>query len=124
MFNWTFVMSLHRVARLSLQLLLATSLIVSGGLWPVGNVSDAASATAATGMPCHEAARATSDIHPCDNGCCPQSSCDPSACVATACPPQIMILPAVMAPVALQTGWYTHALPSRLIDTPLRPPIA
>jgi hypothetical protein len=117
-------MPLRVFARQAVHLLLATSLIVSGGLWPVGNVAEAASAGPATGMPCHEGAVATPSAHPCNNGCCPQSSCDPSACIASACPPQVLILPGVLPPARLQVGWHVHGLPSRLIDTPLRPPIA
>lgn len=116
-------MPLRRVAQLSLHLLLTVSLVVSGGMWPVAKVASAATTTVAAGMPCHGEARAAPVAQSCDNGCCPQSGCDPSACIATACPPQILIVPGVVPPVRLQAGWYAPALPSRLIDTPLRPPI-
>jgi hypothetical protein len=119
-------MSLGAAAKLTLHVLLAASLVASGGMWPAGNDASASPAKVmTTGIPCHDGGADTQRAStPCKMGCCLQQSCDPSACVATACTPHIPAFSGVMASVALDIAWPAQVLPARLIDTPLRPPIA
>ena len=123
-------MTLPFVARRALHLLLVAALILPGSVWPARaavSILDAAAAAVASEMPCHDAMPAPSKPHngePCEDGCCPQPTCDISACVGTGLLPQFASLPAAMPPVPLTFSWRATPPPSRLIDTPLRPPIA
>jgi hypothetical protein len=81
--------------------------------------------TAATmpDMPCDDQIdMAASHEMPCN--CCTPASCDLSVCLGTAC---LLELPRVAAAIPFHTihaTWNAPARPTRLIDTPLRPPIA
>jgi hypothetical protein len=59
---------------------------------------------------------------PCD--CCTPASCDLSACLGTACLPTLPRIVAAVPPGVLHVRWSAPAPPSRVLDRPLRPPIA
>lgn len=80
-------------------------------------------AAAMADMPCDEEMDAdTSHEIPCD--CCTPASCDLSACLSTACLPELPRVAATVPLHELHVSWNAPAPPTRLIDTPLRPPIA
>ena len=123
-------MSLTPVARRALHLFLVAALILPGSVWPARaamSALDAAKAVVDTGMPCHDTMPAPSKPHggqPCEDGCCPQPTCDLSACMATGVLPQLASLSPALPPAPLVFSWRANPPPSRLLDTPLRPPIA
>lgn len=117
--------------RTVLHLLLALSLALPAIAAPAQAAADALQALAAASMadtamvgddmPCHGDA-ATDAEPPCD--CCPQSACDLSACIGTGC---LNALPHVVAhvpPTAAPAPLPPVAVRTRLLETPLRPPIA
>lgn len=80
-------------------------------------------AAAMADMPCDEEMDAdTSHEIPCD--CCTPASCDLSACLGTACLPELPRIAAIIPLDTVHIPWNAPARPTRLIDTPLRPPIA
>lgn len=89
----------------------------------VREAATARMAAAMADMPCGEAMeQAAAHDMPCD--CCTPASCDLSACLGTAC---LLELPRVAGTAPLHIAhepWNAPAPPMRLIDTPLRPPIA
>ena len=80
-------------------------------------------AAAMADMPCDEDdPQAAGHEMPCD--CCTPASCDLSACLGTACLPELPRFVAAIPPAAIPLPWATPAPATRLVDTPLRPPIA
>lgn len=123
-------MSLRRLTRLALHWLVVVSMITTTLVVPVQSASDtlqdataAQMATAMAEMPCDDMdTAATAHAMPCD--CCTPASCDLSACLGIACLPELPRLVAGVPAATIQVSWNAPAPPSRLIDTPLRPPIA
>jgi len=125
-------MPLHP-ARVALHLLLIATLIMpGGGAWATMAVANPAPAPVAEvavtdAMPCHDTMPMdveTNSTPPCEEGCCPQATCDVSACLASACLPRFVSLPAAAPPAPFVFPWHVDAPSPRLIDSPLRPPIA
>ncbi|WP_460728934.1 hypothetical protein [Lysobacter rhizosphaerae] len=123
-------MSMRHLARLALHWLLVISMITTALVVPAQAATDtlqsaaaARMAAAMADMPCDDmgAAKAAHKM-PCD--CCTPASCDLSACMGTACLPELPRLVMGIPAAAIQVPWDAPAPPSRLIDTPLRPPIA
>lgn len=123
-------MSQHRLARLALHWLVVISMVTTTLALPAQAATDTLQSAAAVqmaaamrDMPCDdmETAVAAHEM-PCD--CCTQASCDLSACLGTACLPELPRLATGIPASAIQVPWNVPAPPSRLIDTPLRPPIA
>ena len=124
---------LSRLARLALHCLLTITMIAATVVVPAQAATDTIQAAAAAkmaaamaDMPCGDdmaMSHGKADhAMPCD--CCNPVSCDLSACLGTACLP---VLPRMVATVPATTPmipWQAPAAPSRMIDTPLRPPIA
>lgn len=109
--------------------LVIIALIASMQLVPVQAANEALQQAAAAqmaaamaDMPCGDEMAASPDAKPCD--CCTQTSCDLSACLGVAC---LQVAPGIVPTAPPPT---THMVanapvwPSRLLDTPLRPPIA
>lgn len=116
--------------RLFLHWTVIITMVATSLLAPVQAVDDAMReaaaaqmASAMAEMPCGDDMETDSTQEmPCD--CCTPASCDLSACLGTAC---LMELHRVAAAVPLHMvhePWNAPARPARLIDTPLRPPIA
>lgn len=83
----------------------------------------ARTAAAMADMPCgDEMGMAATHEMPCD--CCTPASCDLSACLGTACLPELPRVAAAIPFHAFHATWNAPVRPTRLIDTPLRPPIA
>jgi hypothetical protein len=123
-------MSMRHLARLALHWLLVISMITTTLVVPAQAATDtlqsaaaARMAAAMADMPCDDMG-ATKIAHkmPCD--CCTPASCDLSACMGTACLPELPRLAMGIPATTIQVPWDAPAPPSRLIDTPLRPPIA
>ena len=123
-------MSFRSLSRLALHWLVIIAMIATTLVAPMQAADEvlreaatAQMAAAMSDMPCDdEMDRAASHGLPCD--CCTPASCDLSACLGTAC---LLELPRVAAAIPFHTihvTWNAPARPTRLIDTPLRPPIA
>ena len=117
-------------SRLAMHCVLIITMIATSLVAPAQAANEALNEAATTHMaaampdvPCgDEMEMAASHEMPCD--CCTPASCDLSACLGTAC---LLELPRVTAAIPLHTihaTWNAPARPTRLIDTPLRPPIA
>lgn len=126
-------MSFRSLSRLALHWLLIITMIVTTLVAPAQAADEALreAATAPTAptaatmpdMPCgDEMDMAASHEMPCD--CCTPASCDLSACLGTACLPELPRVAAAIPLHAIHAMWNAPARPTRLIDTPLRPPIA
>lgn len=123
-------MSLRRLARLALHWLVIASVVATTLAAPVQAATDtlqsaaaAQMAAAMADMPCDDMDTTAAEHEmPCD--CCTPASCDLSACLGTACLSELPRLIADIPPAAIRMSWNAPALPSRLIDTPLRPPNA
>ncbi|HEY0660056.1 MAG TPA: hypothetical protein VGD21_01840 [Lysobacter sp.] len=121
-----------RLARLALHWLVVVSMITTTLVVPAQAAIDtlqsavaAQMAAAMADMPCDDMdmdTGATAHEMPCD--CCASDSCDLSACLGTACLSELPRLVAGIPAATIQPPWNAPAPPSRLIDTPLRPPIA
>lgn len=122
-------MSFRALSRLALHWLVIITMVATTLVTPMQAADEslreagARMAAAMSEMPCgDEMEMAVSHEMPCD--CCTPVSCDLSACLGTAC---LLELPRVAAAIPFQTthaAWNAPARPTRLIDTPLRPPIA
>lgn len=116
-------------------------MITATAIVPAQAVADAMAAAAATtasamtDMPCGDMAASDASLSgdriadvaasyemPCD--CCDPVSCDLAARLGTACLSELPHLVAVVPATIAAIPWRAPAAPSRLIDTPLRPPIA
>lgn len=123
-------MSFRQLARLALHWLVVISMITTTLVVPAQTATDALQSAAATqmaaamaDMPCDDTdTTTTAHEMPCD--CCTPASCDLSACLGTACLPELPRLVTGIPAATIQVPWNAPASPSRLIDTPLRPPIA
>ena len=124
------VLTAHAFTRLALHWLVVISMITTTLVAPAQAATDALQEAAASqmaaamaDMPCAdmEMPAATDDM-PCD--CCTPASCDLSACLGIACLPELPRQVAGIPQATIPTLWNAPALPTRLIDTPLRPPIA
>jgi hypothetical protein len=123
-------MSLRHLSRLALHWLVVISMITTTLVVPAQAATDALQNAAASqmaaamaDMPCDGMdTTATAHEMPCD--CCTPASCDLSACMGTACLPDLPRLVMGVPAAMIQVPWNAPAPPSRLIDTPLRPPIA
>ena len=141
---------MSRRVRTALHLLLAIALVVPGIAAPMQAVRDAlahAPASAPTemavmhaagampaddmaGMPCEHMAAPVATVdagaaaHPDNGSCCTPRSCDLSACLGTGCLPELPRIAAFVPPSTPLLPWRQPASPTRLIETPLRPPIA
>lgn len=123
-------MSLRWLTRITLHWLVVVSMITTTFAVPAQAATDALQAAAASqmaaamaNMPCDdEHASTTPHQKPCD--CCTPASCDLSACLGTACLPELPRLVMGIPAAAIPVSWNAPAPESRLIDTPLRPPIA
>jgi hypothetical protein len=122
-------MALRKLPRLVLHWLVVISMITTTLVVPAQAATDALQAAAATqtsaamaDMPCgdKDAPAAAHDM-PCD--CCTPASCDLSACLGTACLPELPRLVASIPVRSIPVPWNAPVPFSRLIDTPLRPPI-
>jgi hypothetical protein len=118
----------HPAIRVALHLLLIVSLVLPGIAMPARAATQAWQAVAAsTAMAGHDGmdmAQPTTPPKHCQEGCCPQQTCDLSACIATGCLPRFASLPAVKLVVPFTFSWRSIRPPTRLVETPLRPPIA
>ena len=122
-------MSFRSLSRLALHWLVIITMIATTLVAPMQAADEVlreaatAQMAAMSDMPCDdEMDRGASHGLPCD--CCTPASCDLSACLGTAC---LLELPRVAAAIPFHTihaTWNAPARPTRLIDTPLRPPIA
>lgn len=139
--------------RTVLHLLLAIALVVPGVAAPMQSVRDglahAAHAAAPgamagmdaamamhipdeamAGMPCEHMGEADpappmQPVAARDPGdCCNPHTCDLSACLGTGCLPELPRIAACVPPATPLVPWRQPAQPARLIETPLRPPIA
>ena len=124
---------LSRIARLTLHCLLMIAMATATVAVPAEAARDLFEAAAAakmadtmSDMPCADVMAKSvgkaSHKAPCD--CCNPVTCDLAACLGTACLPE---LPRVVAAIPVTTPlvpWQAPASPSRVIDRPLRPPIA
>jgi hypothetical protein len=118
----------HPAIRVALHLLLIVSLVLPGIAMPARAATQAWQAVAAsTAMAGHDGmdmAQPTTPHKHCQEGCCPQQTCDLSACIATGCLPRFASLPTVKMVVPFTFSWRSIRPPTRLFETPLRPPIA
>ena len=125
----------HSLLRLALHWLVIIAMIATTTVAPaqgaaqVLHAAEAAQMAAAMAdMPCGKemgAAMASQDAShkmPCD--CCTPASCDLSACLGTACLPMLPRIAAAIPLDVVHAQWNAPAPPSRVLDTPLRPPIA
>jgi hypothetical protein len=114
-------------ARVVLYLLLAASLVLPGIAMPARAATQAwqavVASTAVAGHPGMATTPQTPHRH-CQQGCCPQQACDVGACIATACLPRLASLATVKLVVPFTFSWRSITPPTRLVETPLRPPIA
>jgi hypothetical protein len=119
------------LARWSLRVVLALSLVVSGMAvgadaprdeLPVAATSAPMSSTDSADLPCHGMdAPDTSDDEPCD--CCPQRSCDTTTCAFAGCVPVLLPVVASIPLAAAVLPGSLAAPPSTHLQPPLRPPI-
>jgi hypothetical protein len=117
----------HPVIRVALHLLLMVSLVLPAIAMPARAATQAwqaASVAMTTGHDDMDMAQPTTPHKQCQEGCCPQQTCDLSACIATGCLPRFASLPTVKLVVPFTFSWRSIAPPTRLVETPLRPPIA
>jgi hypothetical protein len=121
-------MSFRQLSRPALHWLLVICMITTSLAVPAQAAKEAIqTATAAqvaqamAELPCDMDGKSATHEMPCD--CCTPASCDLSACLGNACLPELPRLMAGIAPTAMPLAWAIPAPPSRLIDTPLRPPI-
>jgi hypothetical protein len=121
-------MSIRSLSRMALHWLVIVALITTALVVPAQAAEEAvreaatAQVTAVSDMPCGDEMGMAPHHMPCD--CCTPASCDLFACLGTAC---LLELPRVAAAVPLHMvhePWDAPARPTRLIDTPLRPPIS
>lgn len=122
-------MSIRSLSRMALHWLVIVALITTALVVPAQAAEEAlreaatAQVVAAmSDMPCGDEMEMAPHHMPCD--CCTPASCDLFACLGTAC---LLELPRVAAAVPLHMvhePWDAPAWPTRLIDAPLRPPIA
>ena len=123
-------MSWRHLTRLALHWLVVISMITTTLVVPAQAATDtlqsaaaAQMAAAMADMPCEDKdATAAAHEMPCD--CCTPASCDLSACLGIACLPEVPRLVAGIPAGTIHVQWNAPAPPSRLVDTPLRPPIA
>lgn len=116
-----FRMALHWLVIIAL---ITTALVVpaQAAEEALREAATAQTAAAMSELPCGDEMQMAAHDMPCD--CCTPTSCDLFACLGTAC---LLELPRVTAAVPLHllhAPWNAPARPTRLIDTPLRPPIA
>ena len=117
---------LHSATRVALHLLLIVSLLLPAIAMPARAATQAWQQATASSMPAHDGmdmSQPASHKH-CQKGCCPQQTCDLGACIATGCLPRFASLPTVKLVVPFSFSWHSITPPTRLVDTPLRPPIA
>jgi hypothetical protein len=110
-----------------LHLLLIVSLVLPGIAMPARAATQAwqaASVAMATGHDGMDMTQPAPHEKHCQEGCCPQQTCDLSACIATGCLPRFAGLPTVKLVVPFTFSWRSITPPTRLVETPLRPPIA
>lgn len=132
-------MKLTLILRRSLLLLLLAALVFPGGSWvfrlSVGQESAvtedvAVSPLVMDDMPCggdmdeELPSPGPSLEEPCDEGCCQQPSCDLSACISTGVIPSLAWLSSTLPAATVMFTWATAEIPSQLIETQIRPPIA
>ena len=133
--------------RTVLHLLLAIALAVPGIAAPMQAVREALAAMPVAmpmegmemarampgddmaGMPCDRMGISdTSSAMPTprhgDGACCNPHTCDLSACLGTGCLPELPRIAAFVPASTPPVPWRQPAQPARLIETPLRPPIA
>jgi hypothetical protein len=118
------------ILRLFLHWTVIITMVATSLLAPVQALDDAmrgaAAAQAASAMaemPCGDEMDADSTQEmPCD--CCTPASCDLSACLGTACLMELHRVAAAIPLHMVHERWNAPARPARLVDTPLRPPIA
>lgn len=126
--GWTTLTGMSRSAiRVALHLLLVVSLVLPGIAMPARAAAQVWQAAAAsTAMAGHDGMDMAQPAphKPCQEGCCPRQTCDLSACIATGCLPRFASLPAVKLVVPFTFSWRSIRPPTRLVETPLRPPIA
>ncbi|GAB3344867.1 hypothetical protein [Lysobacter tyrosinilyticus] len=117
--------------RLATHWLVIIAMIATTTMVPAQAASEALQIAAAArmaatmaDMPCGDDMNASAAKHerPCD--CCTVVSCDLSACLGTACLPTLPRLAAAIPLDVVHAQWNAPAPPSRVLDTPLRPPIA
>jgi hypothetical protein len=123
-------MPLHLLARFAFHWLVIISMVTTTLMAP-GQAANAAlheaaaaqMAAAMADMPCGDM-DAPAAVHkmPCD--CCTPAACDLSACLGTACLPELPRIAAAVPLHVIHAQWNAPVQPSRVIDTPLRPPIA
>jgi len=125
-------MSPRRLLQIALHLLLAVGLVAPGIAAQAQSVALAFATTslgAATDrqdVGCGDMSPATMDVHPQKRPAtpCDQHGCTMAACLGAGCLPT---LPRVLAFVPIGESlitWEQPVRPSRVLDTPLRPPIA
>ncbi|MFC3549577.1 hypothetical protein ACFOLC_00950 [Lysobacter cavernae] len=117
-------MPLRQLTRIALHLLLAVSLASPVAAAPARGIKDSLQAATATmtDAPCDEMSKASADSgSPCD--CCVPQQCDFSACLGVTCLPELARVVAHVPAARAFAAWRHAFVLSRLIDTPLRPPI-
>ena len=119
-------MRLRPLPRLAVHLLVMIAMITATLVVPAQAATDVLRAATATQMADAMAGdgmgmSGAHDEMACD--CCRPVSCDLSACLGTACLPELPRLVMGIPAATLPVPWNASAPPSRLIDTPLRPPI-
>lgn len=119
----------RRLARVALHVWLMITLIMATVGVPVQAATGALQVIAAAemaaamkDMPCGEEAPAKAHDMPCN--CCDPVSCDLSACIGAACLPELTRRVAAIPAMCLSVPWEMPSRPSRVMETPLRPPIA
>lgn len=122
-------MRLRQLPRLAMHLLVIIAMITATLVVPAQAATDVLQtavasqmAAAMDDMPCGEMGTPAVHDEPCD--CCTAATCDLSACLGTACLPELPRLVMGIPATTVQVQRNAPAPPSRLIDTPLRPPIA
>ena len=117
----------HPVIRVGLHLLLMVSLVLPAIAMPARAATQAwqaASVAMTTGHDGMDMTQPAPHKKHCQEGCCPRQTCDLSACIATGCLPRFASLPTVKLVVPFTFSWRSITPPVRLVETPLRPPIA
>lgn len=116
--------------RLAVHWLVILTMIATAAMVPAQAATGALQAAeaarmagATADMPCGGEMDAPAAQHemPCD--CCAPASCDLSACLGTACLPALPRVAATIPLAVVHVRWNAPAPPSRVLDTPLRPPI-
>lgn len=132
---YTPAVNLRPFRRAALYFLLAVSLVLPGIAAPAQAVAEAvAPATAASAKdesvthhdPCDGMGMPASDAKhpPLPEGGCAQHGCDLAACLGSACLPELPRIAAFVPPASAPLVLEQPLPPSRVVETPLRPPIA